>query len=256
MCREDLLFPDREPAVLLVLSGCVTYARSGQNYGAGEVFTLEDGGVLRGNARLWYFSGQEGLLKDLRHFSAQLTRKDFATAAHAARVARLAAAIGCYLGLGKARLKHLGLAAYLHDLGKLTLPTTLLQTPEPLTPGEWASMKQHPCAGKRLLEKTSLAFLGLTVARHHERRNGSGYPFGLRGDEVGLESYIIAVADTFDAMTNNRPYRCAQRPQEALDEINHYSGIHYPYEVVAAFNAVIDDFMTSNVTGISAQAVR
>ena len=218
---------------------------------------MPEGDDLRGDARLWLVKGQTGLVSSLERFSAQLTRKDAATAAHSARVAQLAVAIGCYLRLSKARLERLGLAAYLHDLGKLTLSTTLLQTPKPLTPYEWELMKRHPSAGKQLLEMTPLAFSGVFIEQHHERFDGSGYPFGLRGNEIGLESYIVAVADTFDAMTHDRPYRRAQSRQRAFAEINRYSEIFYPRKVVAAFNALTNNAgANSTVSAVSAQVVR
>ena len=227
-----------EPSVFLVVSGRVTCGCLGQSYGAGEAFALEGRSILHGNARLWQIIGRTELENSLRRFSAQLVRKDATIAAHAARVAQLALSMGCRLGLGKARLEQLSLAAYLHDIGKLTLPTELLRTPKRLTPNEWALMRGHPHAGKQLLEATPLAFLGLMVEQHHERFDGSGYPFGLEGSEAGLESYIIAVADTFDAMTHGRPYRCARSREQALTEINRCSGVLYPREVVSAFNII------------------
>lgn len=244
MCTESLeLPPIPEPSVLLVVSGRVTCAYSGHSHGVGAAFTPEDGSVLRGDARLWLVEGRTELVRSLAYFSAQLVRKDAATAAHAARVARLAANMGCHLGLSKARLTQLSLAAYLHDLGKLTLSTELLRTPRRLTPDERSLMRAHPYAGRQLLKASSLACLGLMVEQHHERLNGSGYPYGLEGDEVSLESYIIAVADTFDAMTHDRPYRCAKSEKRASAEINRYSAVLFPREAVGAFNAV-----TGNVT--------
>ncbi len=165
MCEERLeLTSASESTVLLVLSGQVTCACSGRNYRAGKVFAPGDERVLRGSARLWQITGQTGSLSSLSRFSAQLVRKDPATAAHTARVARLAAATGRYLQLQGAHLEGLSLAAYLHDLGKLALPTALLRIPAPLTRSERALMREHPCEGKRLLETTPPAFLGTAVA--------------------------------------------------------------------------------------------
>ncbi len=202
---------------------------------------LLEGNVLCGDARLWQITGQAELISSLERFSAQLVRKDAATAAHAARVAQLVAAMGCYLGLSRLRLEHLSLAAYLHDLGKLTLPTELLQTPGRLTPDGWSFMSAHPRAGKQLLETTPLAFLGLLIEQHHKRLDGLGYPFGLKGHEIALENYLIAVADTFDAMTHDRPCRRVQSRARASAEINRYSGVLFPHEVVGALNAVTND---------------
>lgn len=241
VCAGSLKPPETPgPSVLLVVSGRAMCADSGQGYGVGEAFTPQDRRVFRGNATLWQFVGQLELIGSLKCFSKQLARKDPATAAHAARVARLAADMGCCLGLSRIQHARLGLAAYLHDLGKLILPTELLRKPKCLTLSERMLMEEHPYAGKRLLEATPLAFLGTMVEQHHERFDGSGYPYGLRGDEVSLESYVVAVADTFDAMTHDRPYRRAQSRERASAEINRCSGDLFPREVVAAFDAVTD----------------
>ncbi len=100
-------------------------------------------------------------------------------------------------------------------------------------------MTQHPSCGRQLLEATTLDFLTAIIEQHHERFDGSGYPFGLAGDAVALEGYVIAVADTFDAITHARPYRQARSPEAALSEVNRYSGVLYPREVVGALNAVM-----------------
>ena len=229
-----------ETSLLLVLSGQL---RSGvrRTLYPGEVTTLE--GLqqlqLEPGTRLWRITGARGLVRDLERFATHLRRKDAVTAAHSARVARLAVVIGQHLGFFGAHCERLGLAAYLHDLGKLRLPSRVLQSSESLTLAEWRLMVQHPSYGRQLLEPTAFAALGPWVEQHHERLNGSGYPFGLAGDAVRLESYIIAVADTFDAMTYARPYRGARSPQEALSELNRYSDTLYPREVVAALNAAV-----------------
>ena len=197
---------------------------------------------LKPNTKLWQITGSPELLGDLEHFATQIRRKDAEVAAHSARVALLATDIGRRLGLSAPRRERLGLAAYLHDVGKLKLPTRILQTPDSLTPCEWQLMTQHPGYGRQLLKSTTLAFLAPTIEQHHERLDGSGYPFGLAGDAVAVESYIIAVADTFDAITHTRPYRQARSPVTALSEINRYSGVLYPREVVGALNAATRSF--------------
>ena len=146
--------------------------------------------------------------------------------------------MGRHLGLGSLRLERLALAAYLHDLGKLKLPTALLQTPTPLALPEWHLMTRHPREGSRLLGGTPLAFAGTVAEQHHERLNGSGYPAGLRGDHLAFESQLVAVADTFDAITHGRPYQEPRSSQGALSEINRYSGVLFAREAVNALNAV------------------
>ena len=241
MCKGSLYLPPKtEPSVFLVLSGHVTCLRLERRYRPGEAFVSGRSEVLVGNGQFWRVTAQLELVGSLCDLSAQLFYKDAATAAHAARVARLARATGRQLGLAGERLEQLSLAAYLHDLGKLSLPTTMLRTPEKLTLGEWEKMKKHPDEGARLLGATLLApqSISTVIAQHHERFNGSGYPLGLQKGETKLESYVVAVADTYDAMTYNRPYRRACSPAKALAELRRFSGVLYPEAVVTAFETV------------------
>lgn len=235
-------------SLLLVLSGEVGSGRTPdvvRSYLPGSCLTVRESQPLQidAAAKVWQVTGSKELLKALERFTNQLVRKDAATAAHSARVALLAAGVGRLLRLSTPRFETLCLAAFLHDLGKLSVPRSVLQTSERLTLREWQLMKQHPNYGQRLLEPTPLAFLGTIVEQHHERLNGSGYPLGLSGNAVQLESYIVAVADTFDAMTYTRPYQGARSPQQALSEINRYSDILYPREVVSALNTLIKPFI-------------
>lgn len=239
---SSVVVANAEPSLLLVLSG--------QLKGKHRTFTVGDVKSSQGRQRLqlepdtklWQITGSSELLGDLEHFATRLRRKDAEVVAHGARVALLAKDIGQQLELPAPHLERLGLAAYLHDIGKLKLPTHILQTPDSLTPCEWRLVMQHPSYGRQLLESTTLAFLASIIEQHHERLDGSGYPFGLAGDAVAVEGYIITVADTFDAITHTRPYRQARSPEAALSEINRYSGLLYPREVVGALNAVTRSF--------------
>ncbi len=230
-----------EPSLLLVLTGKVW--SGARRFVPGDATPCRDSRLrLESGTKLWQLTGSSRLLGDLEHFATRLRHKDAEVAAHGARVALLAADIGQRLGFSTRHLERLSLAAYLHDVGKLKLPTHILQTPDSLTPCEWQLMTQHPSYGRQLLEATTLFFLAPIIEHHHERLDGSGYPFGLGGDAVAVEGYVIAVADTFDAITHARPYRQARSPQHALSEINRYSGVLYPREVVGALNAVTRSF--------------
>lgn len=235
-----------ESSLFLVLAGQLKLGAH-RTLTSGDVTRLQGSQRLQAESgtKLWQITGSSELLGDLEHFATQLRRKDAEVAAHGARVALLAEDIGQQLGLSAPRLERLGLAAYLHDVGKLKLPTRILQTPDSLTPCEWQLMMQHPSYGRQLLEATTLAFTTPIIEQHHERLDGSGYPFGLAGDAVAVESYIIAVADTFDAITHTRPYRQARSPVTALSEINRYSSLLYPREVVGALNAATRSFSFS-----------
>lgn len=240
---SSVVAADAEPSLLLILAGQLKIGKR-QTSTAGDVTPLRGSQRLQleTDTKLWQITGSSELMSDLEHFATRLRRKDAEVVVHGARVALLAKNIGQQLELPAPRLELLGLAAYLHDIGKLKLPTHILQTPDSLTPCEWRLVMQHPSYGRQLLEATTLSFLASITEQHHERLDGSGYPFGLAGDAVAVEGYIIAVADTFDAITHTRPYRQARSPEAALSEINRYSGLLYPREVVGALNAVTRSF--------------
>jgi hypothetical protein len=176
-----------------------------------------------------------GSLRDLMDLAEQVEIADGYTAHHCRRLQRLAYATGVTLGLDAARLRALDHGAYLHDLGKIRVPASVLQKPGPLTGEEWALVKRHPIFGRELLEPTSLRHAAPIVEQHHERIDGSGYPYGLRGDEVLVEASIVAVADTYDAMTTDRVYRRALGRDAALGEIRRLAGTQLPRDVVRAF---------------------
>jgi HD-GYP domain-containing protein (c-di-GMP phosphodiesterase class II) len=114
-----------------------------------------------------------------------------------------------------------------------------LQSSQRLSVAQWQHMKAHPVAGRQLLSGTPLEELGFILEQHHERLDGSGYPHGLKEDALSLEASVVAVADTFDAITHARPYQDARSAQHALSEINRYSDVLYPSAVVSALNRVV-----------------
>ena len=179
-------------------------------------------------------------LRDLKELAELVAEKDRGTAAHCERLRDLARAVGLELRLPSPRLYKLDYGAYLHDLGKIEVPDRILQKPDKLTPEEWGIIKQHPVTGRRLLEATFMASVGEIVEQHHERLDGSGYPYGLSGDAILTEAYIVAVVDTYDAMTTDRPYRRALSHGEAIEKICGLAGRHYPHEVVTAFLTVMN----------------
>jgi len=178
-------------------------------------------------------------LHDLMDLADQVEIADGYTAGHCRRLQRLAYATGLTLGLEASRLRALDAGAYLHDIGKIKIPTRVLQKPGPLTATEWALVKRHPVFGRELLEPTSLRHAAAIVEQHHERIDGSGYPYGLSGDAVLVEASIVAVADTYDAMTTDRVYRRALSHQAALAEILRLAGRQLPINVVSAFEASV-----------------
>ncbi|MBV8257339.1 MAG: diguanylate cyclase [Actinobacteria bacterium] len=160
--------------------------------------------------------------------------RDPSTASHSQFVSSLAAGIGAELGLDEDAIDHLRLAGLLHDIGKIGLPDTILRAPRRLTGDEAGIVQRHPELGSSLLEGIGVEPIGEWVLRHHEHWDGSGYPGGLAGDEIPLGARIILVADAFEAITSDRPYRLAQSPEVALEELRRNAGTQFDPDVVAA----------------------
>jgi diguanylate cyclase (GGDEF)-like protein len=165
--------------------------------------------------------------------------KDPSTANHSETVSALAAAIGAELGLDEAAVDQLALAGLLHDIGKIGIPDSLLQAPRALTPAEFETIKAHPALGYSLLEGLGIAPIDEWILHHHENWDGTGYPDKLAGEEIPLGARIIRVADAFEAMTANRPYRAAQSVQYALDELRTNAGTQFDVAAVRAVEACI-----------------
>lgn len=186
------------------------------------------------------FHEVSGTLRDLKHLADEVELKDKGAAEHCKRVRDLSLQMGRRLGLPDHRLLLLDHGAYLHDVGKVEVPLEILLKPAALTAQEWDVIKMHPIYGQRMVKKTFLKDVGPIIEQHHERFDGSGYPYGLAGEDVLLESYIVAVADAFDAMTTSRPYHQAMTQQQAVAEIERGRGRFYPDKVVLAFLASVE----------------
>lgn len=197
--------------------------------------------------RMLYFTEQPQFhtfserLGELKQLAVEVELKDGYTAGHCERLQELSYQTGVKLGLSTTELHRLAFGAYLHDVGKIRVPLVILNKPGKLMPDEWSVIKKHPEYGRELLSSTSMHEAGTIVEQHHERFDGSGYPYGLAGNDILVEAAIVAVADTFDAMTTTRPYRAAVSPTEALAEIHRHANIHYPEEIVSAFSLMISE---------------
>ena len=165
-----------------------------------------------------------------------LDARDRETEGHSARVGRLASRLGEQLGLSAQQAKALERGALLHDIGKIGVSDTILLKPGPLTEEEWKAMRLHPEIGARIVGDVPFLNDTLAVIRsHQERWDGSGYPQGLRARDIPLEARIFAVADAYDALTSNRPYREKSMPEDAVHYLREQADILFDPDVVAAF---------------------
>jgi len=160
--------------------------------------------------------------------------KDPYTAGHQRRVADLARAMGTELGLSPDQIEGLRMAGIIHDIGKISVPAEILSTPRRLTPIEFSLIKMHSQSGYDILKDVDFPWpIARMVLEHHERMDGSGYPNGLTGNDILLESRVLAVANVVEAMATHRPYRPALGLEAALEEINLKKGILYDPDVVS-----------------------
>jgi putative nucleotidyltransferase with HDIG domain len=181
---------------------------------------------------------EESSLEAIESLNATVEAKDPDTAGHSLRVQRVAVAIGEQLGLDADRLDALRFGALFHDIGKIAVPDSILVKPAKLDYWEYARMKMHSAEGARIVGKLGRLRETVPIIRHHhERWDGKGYPDGLAGEEIPLEAAIVGLADSWDAMTTDRPYHRALTPDEAVAEIRDGRATQFSPVVVEAFLA-------------------
>lgn len=175
-------------------------------------------------------------ISSIRAFAAAIDAKDPYTRGHSERVAAYSRSIARYLGLPKDNQEKVWIAAVLHDVGKIGVQDSVLQKHGVLTPDEFEQMKLHPVIGADIVEPISaLKDMIPGIRWHHEAWNGTGYPDRLKGEQTPLMARIIGVADTFDAITTNRPYQTASSPEYAIETIKKLTGTKFDAKVVTAF---------------------
>ncbi|MBT3338462.1 MAG: HD-GYP domain-containing protein [Anaerolineae bacterium] len=163
--------------------------------------------------------------------------RDKSTEDHTQRVVLLAEELACAMKFPEQDMVHLRRGALLHDIGKIAIPDAILGKPETLTPEERAIIEQHPERARQMLETIDFLSPALCIpCCHHERWDGSGYPHGYKGEETPLMARIFAVADVWDALTSDRPYRKAWLPEDALAHIENNAGKLFDPDVVQAFS--------------------
>ena len=254
----DLALPAAHPAIaglrsVAVISlpsdtgiaGALNLASSREDAFAGaDVHLLERVGTQLSlaikNAQL-YDEVKQMHLGNLKALSSALNAKDYYTLGHAARVAAYTVMLGRELGWDADLLTSLEEAAYLHDIGKISISDRVLLKPGRLNQQEWQQMRQHPVFSADIIRPLFPESLMKAVRHHHERYDGGGYPDGLAGEEIPTLARAMAVVDAYDAMSCRRPYKAAMSYRECLRELKRCSGSQFDPEMVDAFLAVLTD---------------
>ena len=173
----------------------------------------------------------------VRAFGAAIDLKDTYTSGHSERVARYAEAIAKEMGITGQELDHIGVAGYLHDIGKITVDRAIINNPRPLTEKEFGELNKHVTTGFEILSNIRHPWdeIAYMTKCHHEKVDGTGYPAGLLGREIPLGAKIVTLADSFDAMMTDRPYRSRLTLDQTLSDFRGQTGKQFDEEVVAAF---------------------
>jgi len=191
---------------------------------------------------------KRGLLDRLEHHHVATIRglaraidaKDPYTAGHTERVARYCVTLAVEMGLDEPTVGEIEHGAILHDIGKIGVPDAVLTKPSALAPEEWAQMRRHPEIACEILAGLDLSQIAMDVIRsHHENVDGTGYPDGLAGSALSLPARIARVADAFDAMTSDRPYRAGMAPHDAVAELERCAGTQFSPDVVRVMKLLV-----------------
>ena len=184
---------------------------------------------------------QEAYLATIRALAQVVEEKDPATAGHLSRTQRYGLALARRVDPEVADRDDVNYGFLLHDIGKVGVPGPILQKPGPLDEDEWKVMREHPAMGARIIEPIRFLSGAMEIVRsHHERWDGMGYPDGLVGVEIPAAARIFSIADSFDAMTSDRPYRRAMPVEVALEEIRRGAGSQFDPFVAAGFLELVD----------------
>ena len=233
------------PFIFLTARGERKFILAGKRLGAEDYLVKPiTPDVLRTAIRSRLGRSQQLLLAQLREayetslimFANAIEVRDPYTRGHVERVMNYSHAIAEQLGWSSASIDSLRFGSILHDIGKIHISEGILKKRGALTEEEWAEMRQHPQMGVELVKDIPYLVPAIPVILyHHERWNGSGYPFGMRGEEIPAAARVVAVTDSFDAMTTMRPYRSELTPRKAYQEILDTRGVLYDPAVVDAF---------------------
>lgn len=190
------------------------------------------------------FENYGATIENVLNLASQVEEKDGYTAEHCNRIKTFSMILGEEMNLDSDSLYSLSFGSQLHDIGKVKVPDNILGKPDKLTAAEWDIMRKHTLYGTEIIRDMNLPFLDNAlpiIEQHHERYNGSGYPFGLKKEEIHTGAAIVAVVDSYDAMTSDRVYQKGRSKEEAIEEIQKNREILYHPEVVDAFLDKVDE---------------
>jgi putative two-component system response regulator len=189
---------------------------------------------------------RETQMEIISRLGAAVESRDAETGSHIERIGFLTQRLALAVGMSTADAERIGHASAMHDIGKIGIPDKILLKPASLDPTEWELMQTHTTVGATVLSgsRSSVIRLAEVIAlTHHERWDGSGYPFGLSGEKIPLAGRICAICDVYDALTSRRPYKHASTPEEALAEIEREMGSHFDPDLAHAFLQIAPDLI-------------
>jgi putative nucleotidyltransferase with HDIG domain len=249
--RQPLLFNDEQPGIVIPvfikneLLGILSVWEKQERGAFTEeevllLLTLCRKAALSLENQFLYESLYQSLLETLKALVTILEARDPYTRAHSQRVSHYASALAAKMGCSKEEQDIVTVAGFLHDIGKVGICDAILLKTEPLTPAEYEVIKIHPIIGEQIVQHLGYFSREKSIIRHHhEWWDGRGYPDGLMKHQIPFLARILTVADAFDAITTNRPYRTGRPFREALDELDSWASIQFDTEVLAAFRHVI-----------------
>lgn len=191
---------------------------------------------------------KQGYIDVVTMLSVACEGKDEDTGSHVLRVQHYTEQLALEMGVNAADAEHFGLMSILHDIGKLYIPDNILKKPAKLDNEEWGHMQRHSEFGIKILGDNPFFNVAREIAAaHHEKFDGSGYPKGLKGEEIPLPGRIVAVADVFDALTSSRPYKEAWPVEKAIASMQAQAGSHFDPAIIDSLNALLEKGIVQNI---------